>query len=877
MRGNKRTFVFLMALIVFFVSAAIVSAQMIPSPEEFFGFKMGSDYKLARWDKIVEYFYLLDKNSPKIMVQEIGKSTEGNPFLLAIISSAENLNNLDKYKSICRQLADPRGLSAKEVDQLVREGKTVVAMTMSLHATEVGGIQLSPELAYELITSPSSEVKTILDNVIFLLFPSFNPDGAIMVVDWYNKYLGTEYEGSRLPWLYQKYTGHDNNRDGYMLTQAESRLVSKVMYHEWFPQFFVDNHHMGSSGARYYIPPYHDPLHPNVDSLIWREHMLVGAHMAVRLEEKGKKGIETGAPYTAWWMASFHMITNYHNIAGMLTESASAQIASPIYIHPDQLRPGSRGRPEYKAQLSFPSPWEGGWWRLRDIVEQQKISSIALLDVAARFRDMFLRNAYIKAMRNINRGKSEPPYAYIIPANQRDPLTAVKLIQTLMLAGVEVHQTQGSLQVNNSVYPPGSYVILLAQPLRAYVKSLLEQINYPDNPWTREYPGGPPMRPYDMAAFTMAEHMGVEAIPINVPMVAILDKIKEAKMPEGKVIGSGTNGYLLAHETNDSFIAINKLLKEGAEVYWLKKSLRDGEQSYAPGAIFIPDSPGLKAKLDTVARQTHLTFHSASQKVKGETYKLQPLKLGMYQRYMGGSMDEGWTRWILEQFQFPFTSIHNKEMKEGKLREKYDVIILPDDRMQSIIGPPENERQRIYNPTPPEYRGGIGDEGVKNLEEFVKQGGTLIALDSACELPTKKFLMLLPIENVLEGVSSEEFFCPGSTLHIKLNTNHPVAYGMGEKALALFWSSPAFSISYTPWNERYRVVAHYPEENQLQSGWLIGGDKLSKKAAIIDAVYKKGRVILLGFRVQHRAQTHGTFKLLFNSIYYGSATPTQLP
>ncbi|TKJ30850.1 peptidase M14 family protein [bacterium (candidate division B38) B3_B38] len=877
MRDHKITFALLIALMVSLFSAGIVSAQKIPSPEEFFGFKMGTDYKLARWDKIVEYFYLLDKNSPKIAVQELGKSTEGNRFLLAIISSAENLKNLDKYKSICRKLADPRGLSAREVDKLVQEGKTVVAMTMSLHATEVGGNQLSPELAYELITSPSPEIKTILDNVIFLLFPSFNPDGQIMVVDWYNKYLGTEYENSRLPWMYHKYTGHDNNRDAYMLTQAESRHVSRVLYNEWFPQFYVDMHHMGSSGARYYIPPYYDPLHPNVDPLIWREHMLVGSHMAVKLEEAGKKGIETGAPYTAWWMASFHMITNYHNIAGMLTESASAQIASPIYIHPDQLRPGRRGRPEYKAQLSFPSPWEGGWWRLRDIVEQQKISTMALLDVAARFRDMFLRNAYHKAMRNVNRGKSEPPYAYIIPANQRDPLTAVKLVQTLMLAGVEVHQTKGSLQVNNSVYPPGSYVILLAQPLRAYVKSLLEQINYPDNPWTREYPGGPPMRPYDMAAFNIAEHMGVKAIPIDTPVTAPLTKIKEAEMPEGRVIGSGKNGYLLEHETNDSFIAINRLLKEGAEVYWLKKSLLDGERSYPPGTIFIPDSPGLKAKLEAIARQTHLTFYTANQKVKGEAYKLRPLKLGMYKRYMGGSMDEGWTRWILEQFQFPFASIYNKEMKEGKLREKYDVIIFPDDRMQTIIGPADDEEQRIYNPTPPEYRGGIGDEGVKNLEEFVQQGGTLITLDSACELPIKKFLLLLPIENVLEGVSSEEFFCPGSTLHIKLNHNHPVSYGMGEDALALFWNSPAFSIDYTPWNERYQVVARYPEENQLQSGWLIGGKRLSRKAAIIDAQCGEGRVILLGFRVQHRAQTHGTFKLLFNSIYYGSAIPEQLP
>lgn len=875
MKVSKKILVFFIVLFTSFIIVSISSAQRLPSPEEFFGFKMGSDYKLARWDKIVEYFYLLDKNSPKIIVQELGKSTEGNPFLLSIISSADNLKNMDKYKTICRKLADPRGLSEKEVAQLIREGKTIVAMTMSLHATEVGGTQLSPELAYELITSSSTEVENILENVIFLLFPCFNPDGEIMVVDWYNKHLGTEYEGSSLPWLYHKYTGHDNNRDGYMLTQVESRLVSKVMYHEWFPQFYVDHHHMGSYGARYYIPPYHDPIHPNIDPLIWREHMLVGGHMAVRLEEEGKKGIETGAPYTAWWMPSFHMITNYHNIAGMLTESASARIASPLYIHPDQLQPGRRGRPEYKAQVSFPNPWEGGWWRLRDIVEQQKTSIMALLDLAARFRGMFLRNMYLKAMRNIKRAKSEPPYAYIIPNDQRDHLTVVKLIQTLMLAGVEVHQTEKSLQVDSSIYPAGSYVLLLTQPLRAYIKSLLEHIHYPDNPWTRQYPGGPPMRPYDMAAFNIAEHMGVEAIPINVPLTTPLTKIKEAKKPAGKVVGTGANGYLLGHETNDCFIATNLLLKEGTEVYWLKKEFNNGKSSYKAGTIFIPDSPNLKPKLEAIAKKTHLTFNAAHEKVKGKAYKLQPLKLGMYKRYLGGSMDEGWTRWILEQFHFPYTSIDNKDMKEGKLKKKYDVIILPDDSMEMIIGPKEDdERMRRYR-MPPEYREGIGKEGVENLKEFVQQGGTLIALDSACELPIKKFK--LPIRNVLEGLSSEEFFCPGSTLHIRLKTCHPIAYGMAEDALALFWNSPAFSIIPTPQNERYQVVAHYSEENQLQSGWLIGGKKLSKKAAIIDARYEKGRVILIGFRAQHRAQTHGTFKILFNSIYYGSVIEAQLP
>ncbi|RKY89232.1 peptidase M14 family protein [candidate division KSB1 bacterium] len=864
---NKKFTIIVFLLLLF---SNYTFSQVIKSPEQFFGFRMGEDYKLARWDKIVEYFYLLNENSDKIVVQDLGRSTMGNPFLLAIISSPENLQNMGKYKSIAKKLSDPRGLKKEEIEKLIKEGKTVIAMSMSLHSTEVGGTQMAPELAYELITDNSDKIKNILDNVIFLLFPCFNPDGEIMVVDWYNKYLGTKYEGARLPWLYHKYTGHDNNRDGYMFTQVESRMLSKVLYQEWYPQAYVDFHHMGSYGARYYIPPYYDPLHPNIDPLIWREHQLVGGYMATVLEENGKTGIETGAPYTGWWMASFHMITNYHNIAGMLTESASANIASPVYIHPHQLRGGSRGRPEYKPQMSFPNPWPGGWWHLRDIVEQQKISAIALLDLGARFKNVFLRNMYLKAIRNIERGKNEPPYAYLIPRKQNDYLTALKLLDILKFAGVEIHQAVNDFIANGVHYPEGTFVILLAQPLRAYVKSLLERINYPDNPWTREYPGGPPRRPYDLAAFTIAEHMGVNTVEIEKPFKAKLKKVYDIPYPEGKVMGHSSYGYLLCHKNNDCFIAINRLLKNGYDVFWLENCVNNNGKKYPPGTIYIPEKDNLYAELEKIADDTHLIFDSLEKPVSGKAYKLQPLKLGMYKRYLGGNMDEGWTRWILEKFEFPYSSIYNKQMKNDDLRAIYDIIIIPDDAVRTIIGPkPEDYNKPGSTPTPPEYRGGIGDKGVKNLIKFVKEGGTLLLFNRASELAIEK--MELPVSNILKGVSSDEFFCPGSTLHIKLDKSNPITYGMPENALALFWNSPTFYVRPTQHNENYKVVVQYPEENLLQSGWLIGEEKIAKKAALIEAKFGNGKIIMFGFRVQHRAQTHGTFKLLFNSIYYGTA------
>ena len=852
-------------VVVFFLAAGSLHAQDLKSPEDFYGFRMGADGRLARWDKIVEYFQLLDAASDRIVVRELGKSTEGNPFILAIISSAENLKQMDRYREINRRLADPRGLSVAEIQRLQAEAKYTLAVTNSLHASEVGGTQMSSELAYELITGESEQAKLIRQNCFLLLFPSFNPDGQIMVVDYYDKYKGTEYEGGRLPYLYHKYTGHDNNRDGYALTQAEARLMSKVLYQEWWPQAYIDHHHMGSYGARLYIPPYFDPVHPNVDALIWREHMYYGGQMAMRLEEAGKTGIETGAPYTAWWMPSFHMITNYHNITGMLTESASAEIATPTYVHPHQLQPSGRGRPEYKAQVNFPSPWPGGWWRLRDVVEQIKISTFAALELGARNREMLIHSAVLKAQRNIERGLSEPPYAVIIPPDQHDPLTALEMLDKLVFAGVELQRAEEEFSLGNEVFPAGTYVIDLAQPLRTYVKSLMEQVYYPYNEWTTDRDGNP-MRPYDMAAFTMAEHMGVTVVESNIPVEAKLQKIDRPVYPQGGVIGESRNGYLLCHRLNDSFIALNRAVKDGIQVWWLTEEIEAGGFSFVPGAMLFKAE---KSYLEPLAANLHLTFVAAPDNLPDNAYMVGKPRLGMYKRYQGGNMDEGWTRWVLEQFEFPYVSVFSDEIKQGNLNDKFDVILLPSDRLDTLIGPDYDKPDPGRFPVPPEYRTGLGEEGVKALKEFVEAGGTLIALDSAVELPIGNFS--LPIENVLEGLPSKDYFCPGSTLWMEFDTGHPIAYGMPDFGLAINWASPAFAVRPVHNNENYQVVARYPDHDPLQSGWLIGPQHLFGKASLVEAGMGKGKIILIGFRPQLRAQAHGTFKILFNSIYYGAA------
>ncbi|MCK4817720.1 peptidase M14 family protein, partial [bacterium] len=363
------------SLILVFFTIDSAAQEKVTTPENFFGFKMGSDRKLARWDRIVDYFYKLEKESDRIKVINMGPSTMGNPFLVLVISSPENLSNLDRLQEINKKISDPRGIDEKTIESYIKEGKAVICQSMGLHASEVGGTQMTPELTYDLVSRKDTETQRILDNVLFFMIPCFNPDGEIMITDWYNETVGTDYEGARLPWLYNKYAGHDNNRDGDFLNLAESKYAAKIMYVDWPPQAYIDHHQMGSYGARFYVPPYCEPIRPYADPLIWREISWYGSHIAYKLEEAGIKGVINSAMFPGWGHFGWHWITPFHNITGMLTESASVNLATPIYIHPEQLRAGSRQFPEYKAQSTFPSPWPGGWWRLEDIVRQKKVSA----------------------------------------------------------------------------------------------------------------------------------------------------------------------------------------------------------------------------------------------------------------------------------------------------------------------------------------------------------------------------------------------------------------------------------------------------------------------------------------------------------------------
>ena len=842
----------LFAALVTTSSLAAAQAQ-VTAPAEFFGHELGADRQLARWDRIVEYFELLDHESDRLHVIDLGPSTQGNPFLLVIISSPENLANMDRIAAVGRLLADPRGMSETEIADLVGEGKAVVAQSLGLHATEVAGAQAGPAIAYDMVSRNDPETLRILDETVMLLLPCINPDGEIMVVDWYRDTVGTEYEGAGLPFLYHPYAGHDNNRDGDYLNLAESEYIAKVLYREWKPQAYVDHHQMGAYGARMYVPPYSEPIRPGADPLQWRELSWYGAHIAYKLEEHGVAGVLNAGQYPGWGHFGWHWITPFHNITGMLTESASANLATPLYVQPDQLRGGARGWPAHEAQSNIPNPWKGGWWRVSDIVNQQVIAARAIQDLAARNRETVLRNMANKALRQTQRGREAATKSYVIPLRQHDGPTAQRLVNTLLKSDVEIWEAQGAFDVDGMRYQAGTFVVPAAQPKTGLARNLLGRTLYPDNTWTRARDGSP-LRPYDTSTHTMAEVMGVRVDELGVEVEGEFERLRGPTTLRHYASGDRLR---LDGRHNASYQAVNLLLDEGVQVQRV---------DHAAGALGAGDFIVLGASpqvLEEVAAASGAEFAEVGAEPRVAQRDVERRRLAMYRRYQGGNMDEGWTRLMLEEFDFPYVSVRDVEIRAGNLRDKYDVIVLPHDRTSTLMGG-DDSRFGPARPVPEEYQSGLGEEGVAALIEFVEAGGTLVAIGRSSNFAIEKFS--LRVRDVTAGLSSTEFFCPGSTLRVKFDTANPLAVGMPETGYGLFWDSPAFELLPAVDSERYHRVVTYVERDILQSGWLIGEKVLANKAAVVSADVGAGQVVLLGIRAQHRAQTHGTFKLLFNTI-----------
>ncbi len=821
------------------------AAPAVPEPESVLGFGPGEDRRLADWGQVLADLKALDEASDRVSVEEVGKTTGGRPFVIVTVTSEANHARLEEIRQANARLADPRGLSDEEAERLVRDGRAIVAMAYSIHSTEVGGTLASLRLLHHLASSDDQRVRAMLDATVLLVLPSHNPDGTDLVAEWYRRQLGTPFEGTAPPVLYHPYVGHDNNRDWYMFTQAETRLTVRHLYHRWHPQIVHDVHQMGPRGARIFVPPYADPWEPNVDGALVAAANALGSHVASRLTTAGRSGVVTGAIFDAWTPGRAYPHT--HGGVRLLSETASARLATPIEVKPEELERRGSGYDPRTASANFPMPWPAGTWRLADIVETQLQASLAILEHAASNRDLWLRTALESNRRASARRE---PLAFVVPADQRDPSAVARLAEVLRLGEVEVHRARAPFEAAGRAYEAGSLVVRMQQPASAFAKTVLERQRYPD---LREYEGGPPRRPYDVTAHTLPLLLGVDVEKVETPFDADLEPAGERAVPPGRVEDGGKQ-LALGHASGE-LVALGRLLEQGVKVRWALEPFTDSGRSFPAGTLLVPGS----ARRQVSSLASELGFVARAVRTEPRALPLRRPRVGLYRSWVP-SMDEGWTRFVFEkEMGVAYQELHDREVRAGRLRERFDAIVLPDQAPAALLN------GHAKGSMPEEYVGGLGSEGVAALTAFVEDGGTLVALDSATGFAIEQ--LALPVKNALAGVEPSAFYCPGSILGTRADTTHPLAQGLPETTPVWFEGSPAFEA------EAGQVVLRYEEEDPLLSGWLLGGAKLKGRAALVEVPLGKGRVVLFGFRPQYRAQSRVTYAALLNALYLSAAEP----
>jgi hypothetical protein len=895
------------------LSTAIFVSAQVPTPESVLGHKPGDDFYLATYDESLAYFQKLAASTDKLKLVRVGKTTRGLDWYVAYISSAKNLAELDKYKDTAKRLALVKGLSDTDAHALARTGKAIVHIDGGLHATEVAGAQHTIQLAYNLVTKTDAETTNILDNVILVLWFSINPDGQNQVANWYRSNLGTAYEVSPVPGLWQEYIGHDNNRDGYMNNMVESQTITKAVL-EYYPQVFYNHHQTAPFPARIWIPPFAEPISANPHPLMWRWVNKFGTSMAAYLDEHDMPGAMHRGRFDDWYPGFVDHVNSFRNTVSFLTETALYRYATPHFYTIDEF---PRDKQDLKAEVFYSSPWKGGWWRLRDATNYMLGASMAVLDTAAKSREELLYNRYQAGRDVIKKFETDPPYAYVIPQEQRDLPTAAILVEKLLINGIEVHQATRDFKANGEMYKAGDWVVLMDQPFASLVKELFEPQHYPDlrpagaaagggggrggggggrGAAAAATPGATPAptpaatspapattasaapaggggrgaggggrgaagaaapanptgssfeTPYDVTGWTLPMQMGVTVVMVVEPVAddtrAALKKIDRVAPIVGKIEGSGPM-FAFSHNSNAAMKSVNDILSAGGTVSFGKSEIFAGGNA---GSILKNNGVDAKSVNDTPS-----------------AVAVKKLRVGLYEPW-AGNIDEGWTKWILEQFHFPFTVLHNDDVQSGHLRSKFDSIVIAEMAARQIVDGMQP------GTVPGRYAGGIGDEGVDALREFVEQGGTLVMLGNASQFAIDRFG--LPVTNVVAGLRSDQFFCSGAILRTDVK-EHPVTAGLPAQADILFERNEVFD---TKPGFRGTVLASYiANRNPLRSGYLIGADRIEGKAAALDVVLGQGHVILIGFRTQWRGQSHGTYKFLFNAMYYNNSMAPALP
>ena len=718
-----------------------------------------------------------------------------------------------------RKLADPRILKSADEAALYAHQPAVLVIQCNIHSDEIASSQMAMELAYRLATNDTLQAE--LKNAVVILIPSVNPDGEEMVVEWYRSQLGTKWEGGEMPWIYNKYTGHDDNRDWFMMTQVETRLVTHALYKEWLPEIFYDVHQQGSEGSRLFVPPFLDPVDPNIDPLIVRGIGLIGAEMSSALESRGKTGVVDHAVYDMWWHGGARSTPARHNMIGLLTEAASVKVATPIVQVDSELTGHERGLPKYERSVNFPNPWKAGRWTLRDIVDYELIASEATVHLASTERERYVRDFVTLGRRQIAMGESDSVKAWEIPVAQRDSSAAMRMEDALVMGGVELAMTDSSI------------IVPMAQPYRAHAKDLLEVQHYPKR---LLWPGGPPEQPYDVTGWTLPLQMGVR-------------RSRARRDAEGDETGRHDEYHQMEQRS---------------------------------GSINAANTGAFATIARTLASKHRVTVTAgAARSGKGNSYTLTRLPRIAIYRPWTGNMDEGWCRWVLEQFHLPYVSLTDSVAKAGKLRDHFDVLLVPDMSLR------EMRDGNSPRETPPPYAGGLGTAGIAAIREFVTNGGTLVLLDHALELATES--LGVPVKRIVvprrltdetrsrapgAGESAEPLYAPGSILRVLVDTTNAISYGMPDTAAVYFTNSVTFDVGAA---SQVRVIARYPDrgEDILLSGYLQGASQIAGKAAAISAPVGRGHVVMFGFRPQHRGQSYGTFRMLFNALLTGGGSATR--
>lgn len=865
----KKLNLFLIAVWIFFTYTSVIA--QITKPEDFFKFQPGTDKMLFDYEQLINYLKIVDNESPRVKMIQVGKTMLGKPMYLILLSSEKNINNLEKLKEINKELAINAELSNTQIEQYSHEGKVFILATLSMHANEVGPVQAAPLVVYKIATTNNQALLKNLDNVVYMIIPH-NPDGMDMVVHNYLKYKGTKYEGTRYPGVYNKYVGHDNNRDFVTLSQSETKIINRFFSKEWFPQVMVEKHQMGARGVRYFVPPKHDPIAINVDAELWTWDGIFGMGMMKDMTEQGLKGVVHTYAFDDYWPGSTET-SHWKNVISMLTEVASAKTATPIYQEDNELYVSGKGLSEYKKGSNFPDPWPGGWWRLSDIIKYELASTFSMINTASLHKEEILKLRNRLCKKEIDKGKSTAPFYYIMPLKQHDQSELIRLVNLLKEHGINIYQLNKNIHIDNKLYQKGDIVIPLAQPFRAFIKEVLEAQKFPERHY---YKNGKLIMPYDITSWSLPLNSGVKTDEINKiypeikQSIVLIEgdfSIKNNQVPEKYVYA------VFPAENNESYKAGFLAINMGVKVMRSITYYNDNGIEVAKGSFFIPKTSKMKNILDAVNIAPIFIEHD----IKAAKEEVKMPRIALVETYMH-DMDAGWTRFIFDNYHIKYTVVHPGEFENTDFTKKFDVVIFPDNDKDILLnGKYKNNDGNYSIPSyPKEFTKGIGNKGMNNLMSFLHSGGKIIAWGRSVKLfsgnlsvsmaDKEKEDFVLPFNDISDKLQKQGLYCPGSLVKIKLKKDFDISLGMPEQIGVFYRGRPVFITSIPNFDMDRRVIAKFANENILMSGYAEKIKLIANKSAILWLKKNKGQMILFSFNPQFRASTPAAYKLLFNSI-----------